>query len=150
MKAGLAGWQWMFLMEGIPAVLFGSCDAVFICGQSGAGGLAFRGGTRLAVGDAGGNRRWFRQVGGRSALLKMGRIWMLALVYFGLNTVSYGKSVVAEDDQELSGASNFTVGALSAIPYVQRRWLWWRWSALGRSGERDAYGFACFRGGQAR
>src|SRR5260370_12026891 len=44
---------------------------------------------------------------------------MLALVYFGLNTVSYGVSLwLPTLIRSLSGVSNFTVGVLSAIPYV--------------------------------
>src|SRR5882672_8813816 len=30
LKAGLAGWQWMFLMEGIPAVLLGGVALVYL------------------------------------------------------------------------------------------------------------------------
>jgi ACS family tartrate transporter-like MFS transporter len=44
---------------------------------------------------------------------------MLALVYFGLNTVSYGVSLwLPTLIRSLSGVSNFAVGMLSAIPYV--------------------------------
>jgi ACS family tartrate transporter-like MFS transporter len=44
---------------------------------------------------------------------------MLALVYFGLNTVSYGVSLwLPTLIKSLSGVSNLAVGMLSAIPYV--------------------------------
>jgi len=51
--------------------------------------------------------------------LRSGRIWMLAFVYFGLNTVSYGISLWLPNlIKSLSGVSNFLIGALSAIPYI--------------------------------
>jgi len=44
---------------------------------------------------------------------------MLAFVYFGLNTVSYGISLWLPNlIKSLSGVSNFLIGALSAIPYI--------------------------------
>ena len=56
---------------------------------------------------------------GAFAVLQSWRIWMLALVYFGVNTVSYGMSFwLPKLIQSLSAVSNLTIGALSAIPYV--------------------------------
>src|ERR1017187_2874553 len=115
----LAGWQWMFLLEGIPAVALG--------------GLALK-----YLGDRPEDARWLlpqervwlvetlrqeRSVvareGGAFAALRSGRIWMLAMVYFGVNTVSYGVSLwLPTLIRSLSGVSNFAIGVLSAIPYV--------------------------------
>ena len=51
--------------------------------------------------------------------MRSGQIWMLALVYFGVNTVSYGVSLwLPTLIRSLSGVSNLTIGVLSAIPYV--------------------------------
>jgi ACS family tartrate transporter-like MFS transporter len=56
---------------------------------------------------------------GTFSALRSGRIWMLALVYFGLNTVSYGVSLwLPTLIKSLSGLSNLGIGLLSAIPYV--------------------------------
>jgi ACS family tartrate transporter-like MFS transporter len=117
--AGLAGWQWMFLMEGIPAVLLGAVVLVYLVDS-----------PERAAWLSGEEREWLLETLGRErkevvasagtfSALKMGRIWMLALVYFGLNTVSYGVSLwLPKMIKSLSGVSNFTVGVLSAIPYV--------------------------------
>ena len=119
LKAGLAGWQWMFLMEGIPAVLLGVVTLFYLVDS-----------PAEAVWLSGTEREWLLETlgreqkvvptsGGTFNALKMGRIWMLALVYFGLNTVSYGISLwLPKMIKSLSGVSNFTVGVLSAIPYV--------------------------------
>jgi ACS family tartrate transporter-like MFS transporter len=119
MKAGLAGWQWMFLMEGIPAVVLGVVTLFYLVDS-----------PERAAWLSGAEREWLLKTLGREqkevvasagafSALTMGRIWMLALVYFGLNTVSYGVSLwLPKMIKSLSGVSNFTVGLLSAIPYV--------------------------------
>jgi ACS family tartrate transporter-like MFS transporter len=119
LTAALAGWQWMFLMEGIPAVLLGGVALVYLV-------------------DRPEDARWLPSVerdwlldtlrreraevtggAGAFAALRSGRIWMLALVYFGLNTVSYGVSLwLPTLIRSLSGVSNLVIGVLSAIPYV--------------------------------
>jgi ACS family tartrate transporter-like MFS transporter len=119
LKAGLAGWQWMFLMEGIPAVLLGGVvlaylvdrpeEARWLPNEERAWLMDTLRRERVAVtGEA-----------GAFAALRSGRIWMLALVYFGLNTVSYGVSFwLPKLIQSLSAASNLRIGVLSAIPYI--------------------------------
>jgi MFS transporter, ACS family, tartrate transporter len=118
---GLAGWQWMFLMEGIPAVLLGVVTFAYLvdCPED----------ANWLAGD---ERAWLietlhrersevREIGSKGvfAAFRSGRIWMLALVYFGLNTVSYGISLwLPTVIKSLSGVGNFTIGVLSAIPYI--------------------------------
>jgi len=119
LTAGLAGWQWMFLLEGIPAVLLGAVALVYLVDR-----------PEEAAWLSGEEREWLLATlrlereevfveSGTFSALTMGRVWMLALVYFGLNTVSYGVSLwLPKLIKSLSGVSNFTVGVLSAIPYV--------------------------------
>jgi sugar phosphate permease len=117
LKGGLAGWQWMFLIEGIPALLLGFVALAYLVDRpEEAGWLSSKEREWLLV------RRKREEVvveSGTFSALKMPRIWMLALVYFGLNTVSYGVSLwLPKLIKSLSGISNFRVGLLSAIPYV--------------------------------
>jgi len=119
LTAGLAGWQWMFLLEGIPAVLLGAVALVYLVDR-----------PEEAAWLSGEEREWLlatllleREAGsvatGTFSALKMGPIWMLALVYFGLNTVSYGVSLwLPKLIKSLSGVTNLALGLLSAIPYV--------------------------------
>lgn len=139
MKAGLAGWQWMFLMEAIPAVVLGVValvylldrpeDARWLSGEQREWLLATLAHERELVAEPGkGRSRPLAQNASRMkqghepgafAFLSMGRVWMLAAVYFGLNTVSYGVSLwLPKMIQSLSGVSNFVIGLLSAIPYI--------------------------------
>lgn len=120
-KASLAGWQWMFLLEGIPAVVLGAIAwAYLVDDPAGARWLSTE------------HREWLQQAlqqektspansfgGGAVKVFTMRRIWILALVYFGLNCVSYGVSLWLPNlIKSLSGMSNFAIGVLSAIPYV--------------------------------
>jgi ACS family tartrate transporter-like MFS transporter len=52
-------------------------------------------------------------------VLFLGRVWILSLIYFGLNTVSYGISLWLPNLlKNASGADNLTIGILSSIPYL--------------------------------
>jgi MFS transporter, ACS family, tartrate transporter len=119
-KAGLSGWQWMFLLEGIPAIVLGAIVWAYLVDR-----------PALAHWLSEEQREWLQQTllaeanaspeseSNALAAFRMGRIWILALVYCGLNTVSYGVSMWLPNlIKSLGGMSNFTIGVLSAIPYV--------------------------------
>lgn len=119
MKLGLRGWQWMFVIEGIPAVLLGFVALGYLVDSP-------ERAPWLSVAE----REWLLETlraegkevvagAGTFSAMKMGRVWLLALVYFGLNTVSYGVSLwLPKMIQSLSGVGNFMVGVISTIPYV--------------------------------
>lgn len=120
-SAGLAGWQWLFLIEGLPAVMLGA--------------IVF-----FSLADHPKDARWFseeqrawllatldRERAPQSAehppdmlsVFFTGRIWLLVLVYFGLNTASYGISLwLPKLLQSASHESNLFIGAISAVPYL--------------------------------
>jgi len=119
--AGLAGWQWMFIMEGIPAVLLGGLAACYLTDRPAAA-------TWLSDEQ----RDWLlatlRQESQETAAVSRTNvwaafthpgIWLLVLVYFGLDTVSYGISLWLPNlIRSLSGVSDFVIGLLSTIPYI--------------------------------
>jgi len=136
--AGIAGWQWMFLLEGIPAILLGLVAGKYLVDRPeeaawlGAEEKAWLLGTlarertemEAARGDsiagavvAQANRGRFRSE--TFAAFRSGQVWMLVMVYFGLTTVAYGMSMwLPTLIKSLSGVSNFTIGVLSSIPYI--------------------------------
>jgi ACS family tartrate transporter-like MFS transporter len=118
---GLSGWQWMFLMEGVPAMLLGA--TVF---------WALSDSPREAGWLKGEERAWLLErlaleQQAESSLRKENlwevlvspRIWMLSLVYFGVSTTMYGVTLwLPSVIRSLSGLSYFLTGVVSAVPFL--------------------------------
>jgi ACS family tartrate transporter-like MFS transporter len=118
---GLAGWQWMFLMEGLPAILLGV--AVF---------LTLADIPQEARWLEGSERTWLletlareREAEGRVpqssfwAVLLSGRMWMLSMVYFGVSTTMYGVTLwLPSVIRAFSGLSFFWTGAVAVLPFL--------------------------------
>jgi MFS transporter, ACS family, tartrate transporter len=116
---GLQGWQWLFVMEGVPAIVLGGVVLIYLTERPEVAGW-------LSADD----RSWLTETLSResqqnsahgraslSAGFRSGMIWLLVLVYFGINTCAYGimlwlPSVI----HGLSGFTNLQIGILTAIP----------------------------------
>ena len=120
--AGLAGWQWLFLVEGVPAVVLGvlvlrvlpeqPSDARWLTPDERQALTA-----RLAEEAA--------ELSGRSAVhtihdaVTSGRVWLLAAVYFTIPVALYAMGFwMPQILRNASGESDVAVGLLSAIPYA--------------------------------
>ena len=117
-KSGLAGWQWMFLLEGLPAILLGMIAWTYLVDRPADA-------VWLRPDQKAGLERILREENVETVRsVQVGRVmvWpilILSLVYFGLNSVSYGVSLwLPTLIKSLSGLKNFEVGVLSAVPYV--------------------------------
>jgi len=117
---GLAGWQWLFLLEGLPAVLLGIVVLLYLPdGPADARWLTPAERTflvervRTDAERGEGSHRTVR------AAFASGRIWLFSLSYFGIVSALYGISFwLPTILQGLSGLPDFTIGVLSALPYV--------------------------------
>ncbi len=119
--AGLAGWQWLFLIEGIPAVLLGVVVLVVLPnGPREARWLTETERTWIAARLAEESASPGSQQGHRLAdAFTSGRVWLLCLLYFLLNVGGYGYELwLPTIVKEISGTGNTTVGFLNAVPYV--------------------------------
>jgi MFS transporter, ACS family, tartrate transporter len=117
---GLAGWQWLFLLEGIPAVLVGIL-VLFVLPD----------GPRKA--------RWLSDKEKNTILAEIekeaksgsetkhrlgdvftsGRMWILCAIYFLLNVGGYGCEMwLPQIIRSFSNLSEFRVGLLNGIPYI--------------------------------
>lgn len=118
---GLAGWQWLFIMEGLPAIFLGVVVWIYLTDYPAEAHwlsdderywllatLRDEFATTPTPGQASPFAA-FREV----------RIWILCLVYFGLTTVMYGIGLwLPTLIHSLSGVGNVGIGILSAIPYL--------------------------------
>jgi len=120
-QAGLAGWQWMFLLEGVPAVFLGIGVFLYLTDAPGeAHWLSSE--ERAWLLDALREKCETPQLGDRSGVFKVFTnidIWLLVFVYFGVNFAGYGITFwLPSLIRSLSGASAIGIGLLSAIPYA--------------------------------
>lgn len=116
----LAGWQWLFLLEGAPAVLLGAVAlAILHDTPQTATWLSDRERVWLTAElkhehelHPDGNRNWF-------AAFFNPNVWLLTFVYFGLTTCMYGiVYFLPKMIRSVSAASNVGIGLLSVIPYL--------------------------------
>jgi MFS transporter, ACS family, tartrate transporter len=114
---GLAGWQWMFIVEGLPACVLGvfvlklladkPADAKWLSPEE-------RQALQAAFdreGNAGQKKKNF------AAALKDVRTYMLAMISFGFTMGSYGIGIWLPQMLKGHGMSVIETGWISAIPY---------------------------------
>ena len=77
--AGMRGWQWMFLIEAVPAVLLGILVLFFLCEAKWLTGEEKLLLERNIEADAGGKKKSPRSLSG---VLKDHRLWMMSAIYF--------------------------------------------------------------------
>ena len=135
--AGLAGWQWMFVAEAVPAVLLGIAVLFFLTDR-----------PEQANWLADDERRWLvdamaaeNKRAGTSHSFWRGltdlRVLALALVYFGTSAGLYTLGIWSPQIIKQFGLSNLTIGYLNAIPAVIAviAMVLWAWNS-DRTGER--------------
>src|SRR5258708_8896910 len=118
---GLSGWQFMFLMEGIPAIFLGATvlwilsdrpqEATWLKGEERSWLLEKLAGEQQAESSLKQGNFW--------QVLVAPRIWMLSLVYFGVSTTMYGVTLwLPSVIRSLSGLSYVWTGVVSALPFL--------------------------------
>lgn len=114
---GLRGWQWLFLIEGVPAVVVGLLVLAFLPTRpTKAGWLSAE--ERAAVQAELDHEDAQKQVHDTRSGFKDRRILLLAAVYFCFVLGSYGIAFWLPQVIKGTGVSNpLTVGLLSAIPW---------------------------------
>jgi ACS family tartrate transporter-like MFS transporter len=118
---GLAGWQWLFLLEGAPALLLGVAVWLYLPdGPAQARWLTPEQQTWLAGKIAQEHAAASARHGvGLGQALRHPTVWQLALIMFACQTGSYGLTLwIPQILKGLSGFSDLGVGVISAIPYI--------------------------------
>lgn len=119
--SGLRGWQWLFLMEGIPAVLLGIVTLFYLTDK-----------PEQAAWLSPAERSWLskkmaqeREEKERSHAMTLiqalthARVWRLCLLYFSIIISFYGVAFwLPQIVKSFSGLSNSVVALISALPYL--------------------------------
>jgi MFS family permease len=123
---GLAGWKWLFIVEGLPAVIFGFVVARVLADRpETASWLSPEEKSTLTAMLAAEPRERVRT--SIWAAIKDPRVLICATVQFGFTLGSYGVLFWLPQMIKASGVSNLTVSVLTAIPYVfaTAAMIWW-------------------------
>lgn len=118
---GLEGWQWLFLLEGVPAVLLGFVVLAYLTDKpEEAAWLDAQERRALAAKIRAEHRQAHERHGValRAALLHP-TVWLLGLISFATQFGSYGLTLwIPQIVRGLSDMGDFAVSAISAIPYA--------------------------------
>jgi ACS family tartrate transporter-like MFS transporter len=119
--AGLAGWRWMFLIEGLPAVLLaGVAYAIFPNRPEGAAWLT-EAERRVLREELEREHAEARAAGGAALASALAKpwLWISVLVWFGILTGQYGLMFwLPQAVKAFSHASDVAVGFITALPWI--------------------------------
>jgi len=118
---GLSGWQWLFLAEGLPAVILRIAVALYLPnGPEDASWLNADERKSLAAGlalEREGRKTWNNHT--LAYALANARVWLLALLYFTIVFGHYGIALwLPQIIKGFGGMSDLRVGMLSSIPFI--------------------------------
>ena len=119
-RAGLANWQWLFVLEGIPSIVVGLLALLIVVDKPAAASWLTEGEKRLVLADLEADRR---QAGPREhgfgQALRLPRMWLLVAIHFcgvsSNNTIGFWVPTII---QGLGVKSTLTIGMLSTVPYI--------------------------------
>jgi sugar phosphate permease len=116
---GLAGWQWMFVIEAIPAILAGL--ALYLCLDNRPADAKWLSPIEKAAME---EELALDQVGKHSPLslgsvFRDGRLWLMSFIYFAFVTGQYGLTFWMPTLVKSIGVTgNSGIGLVSAIPFI--------------------------------
>jgi MFS family permease len=119
-RAGLANWQWLFLLEGIPSTLVGLLALLIVVDKPANARWLSESEKQLVLADLEADRR---QAGSREhgflKALKLPRMWLLTVIHFCAvsSNVTIGFWVPAII-QGLGVKNTLAIGMLSTVPFI--------------------------------
>ncbi len=115
---GLSGWQWMFVVEAVPAVVLGIACIFYLDNSIDAANWLTPAEKARVAADIAGEARGKTLNSARDGLTN-GRVWLLSFTYFFFTMGLYGVSFWLPSIIRDSGVKDpLSVGLLTAIPYA--------------------------------
>lgn len=121
-KAGLHGWQWLFLLEGIPSVILGICVLYYLTDHPQDAKWLSDEQRNWLVAHMRSEEQQLQRLhnADRLAAILQWRVWMLIAIYF---TVAVGSNAGGAYFPKLikgqfGNLSTFQIGLLSALPHI--------------------------------
>ena len=144
---GLRGWQWLFIIEGLPAVVLGIIVLYVLADRPETAAWLAPKERRLLENMLGAERRE-RPKSNLMAALADWRVILLALIQFGFTLGSYGTGIFLPQIVKGFGLTNLVASLLSAVPYVfaSAAMLWWAWRVERTGGSTANLAIACVVG----
>ncbi len=136
---GLKGWQWLFVVEGLPAVLLGVVALKFLDDRPEAARWLNTEERQALTGTLAAEAKATREVGyhGLGQALTRPRVLVLGLLYFCIVVGLYGIGFWMPQVIQTFGLTPLRIGFLTAIPYLFASIAMVVWGAHSdRTGER--------------
>jgi D-galactonate transporter len=119
-RAGLANWQWLFVLEGIPSIVVGLVAFVVVVDKPAAANWLTEDEKRLVIADLDADRlNAGPREHGFSRALRLPRVWLLTVIHFCAlsSNVTIGfwvPSII----QGFGVTNTLEIGMLSTVPYI--------------------------------
>jgi MFS family permease len=133
---GLEGWKWLFIVEGLPAVILGFAT-MYVLADHPESAPWLNDKERHILAEMLAAERRERPKSSLLTALGDVRVVMLAVIQFGFTLGSYGIGAFLPQIIKGFGLTNLTSSVLSAVPYVfaSVAMLWWSWH-VDRTGKK--------------
>ena len=116
---GLAGWQWLFVVEGLPAVVLGVLVLRMLPEQPSDATWLTPGEQQALMRVLAEESTSAGRIQSIRGALTSGRVWLLTAVYFTIPVALYAMAFwMPQIIRNASGGSDVSTGWLSAIPYL--------------------------------
>src|SRR5262245_44420188 len=120
-RSGLGGWQWLFLIEAIPAVLLGFITLIYLPDGPNRANWLNAEEKKWIISTLDRERQQTASHGDHSmrAALASARVWTFALIYFAIIMSFYGVTFwLPQIVKAFSGTTDLFVGLISAVPWL--------------------------------
>ncbi|MCK1394425.1 MFS transporter [Bradyrhizobium sp. 1] len=115
---GLAGWQWLFLIEGFPALVLAVVMYLYLPDSPSEARWLTADEKRVLLGSIDATREPSNDIPSTVAALRTPRVWAFGLIYFGALGINYTVGFFVPTIIKGMGMTNVQTGVLSALPYL--------------------------------